>query len=52
MAASEFSLRYIYWAAVRVFGWLVWHGKRITRQWNGRHLLVESLLSTRAGTGG
>ena len=51
MAASEFSLRNVYWLAVRAFGWLVWHGKRIKRQWNGSGLLVANLLPTEPGSG-
>ena len=43
MAESQFSLRYIYWAAVRLFGRLVWHGKRVTRRWDGRRLLIADL---------
>lgn len=35
MAASEFLPRRIYWAAVRVAGGLVWHGKRRARRWHG-----------------
>jgi hypothetical protein len=44
MADSEFSLRHIYWLAVRALGWLVWHGKRMKRQWQGQRLLVSDLL--------
>lgn len=44
MAASEFSLRHVYWLAVRVLGWLVWQGKRIKRQWKGQRLQVGDLL--------
>ena len=43
MAASRFRLRYVYWLAVRLGGHLVWHGKRMRRQWRGRRLLVEEL---------
>lgn len=35
MAASEFSPRYLYWLAVRLFGWLVWRGKKARRKWQG-----------------
>jgi hypothetical protein len=35
MKESDFLLRYIYWAAVRVFGWIVWLGKKQTRKWKG-----------------
>lgn len=44
MAASDFSLRYIYWAAVRVFGCFVWLGKRYKRIWGGKTLYINSLL--------
>jgi hypothetical protein len=35
LGESEFAPRYIYWLAVRAFGWLVWLGKRRARQWDG-----------------
>lgn len=35
MKESEFCLRYIYWAAVRVLGWIVWSGKKLKRKWKG-----------------
>lgn len=35
MKNSDFCLRYIYWAAVRVFGWTVWLGKKLKRKWKG-----------------
>ena len=35
MKESEFCLRYIYWVAVRLFGWIVWLGKKLNRQWQG-----------------
>jgi len=44
MAESEFSLRWIYWAAVRAFGWLVWKAKSKRRQWGGRGISVSSLM--------
>jgi len=44
MAVSEFSPRHIYWLAVRALGWLVWHGKRIKRKWQGSNRLVGDLL--------
>lgn len=47
MTESHFSLRYIYWAAVRLFGRLVWHGKRAKRRWDGRRLLIADLSEPR-----
>lgn len=44
MAASHFSLRYVYWAAVRLFGRLVWQGQRLKRRWDGRRLVVADLF--------
>jgi len=35
LAASDFKPRYVYWLAVRVFGWVVRLGKRRVRQWEG-----------------
>jgi hypothetical protein len=35
MAESEFALRYLYWAAVRMFGWLVYGAKKTRRGWQG-----------------
>ena len=35
LAASEFRPRYLYWLAVRAFGWLVWLGKKRAREWQG-----------------
>jgi hypothetical protein len=32
---SEFRLRWVYWMAVRVGGWLVWKGMSVKREWNG-----------------
>jgi len=46
MAESEFSLRYIYWIAVRWFGWLVWRATRAKRQWRGAGLNIDSLASS------
>jgi len=43
LTESHFALRYVYWAAVRVFGRLVWHGKRVTRRWAGRRLVIADL---------
>ena len=36
MAESDFSLRYLYWGAVRTLGWLVWRGKQHKRDWAGK----------------
>ena len=44
MAGSHFSLRHIYWVAVRLLGRVVWHGKRIKRGWDGHRLFVADLL--------
>ena len=35
LAESDFMLRYIYWAAVRLFGWLVYGAKKAKRGWRG-----------------
>jgi len=35
MGESGFAPRYIYWLAVRIFGWLVWLGKKRARSWAG-----------------
>ncbi|HEV8400949.1 MAG TPA: hypothetical protein VGQ18_14045 [Gemmatimonadales bacterium] len=35
MGESSFAPRYIYWVAVRTFGWLVWLGKKRARSWAG-----------------
>lgn len=45
MEASDFSLRYIYWAAVRVLGRLVWRGKSAKRRWRGTGVRVSALLA-------
>ena len=44
MEESDFSPRYVYWAAVRTFGWLVWKGKQMKRAWNGRGVPVAAFL--------
>jgi hypothetical protein len=44
MEDSDFSPRYLYWAAVRIFGRLVWRGKQMRRGWQGRSLPVAALL--------
>lgn len=46
MAESEFSLRYIYWSAVRWFGWLVWRATKAKRQWQGTGEDSEALKSS------
>ena len=33
MSESQFVLSYPYWLAVRLFGGLVWHGKKTVRKW-------------------
>lgn len=38
MEESRFSPRYIYWLAVRAFGWLVWKGKMMARHWAGERV--------------
>ncbi len=43
MAESEFALRYLYWAAVRLFGWLVYGAKKTRRGWQGSRLAVREL---------
>jgi hypothetical protein len=43
MAESEFLWRRVYWLAVRVAGRLVWHGKRVVRQWRGTREVVAEL---------
>ena len=44
MAESEFFLRWMYWAAVRAFGCLVWTAKSKRRHWRGRGVSVSSLM--------
>jgi len=46
MAESEFSLRYIYWIAVRLFGWLVWRATKAKRRWRGTGLDIDSLVAS------
>jgi hypothetical protein len=41
MAASDFSLRYLYWLAVRALGWMVWRGKKGIRRWHGQAILIR-----------
>jgi hypothetical protein len=35
MGEASFAPRYVYWLAVRLFGWLVWLGKKRARSWEG-----------------
>jgi hypothetical protein len=42
MAESEFSLRYLYWFAVRAFGWLFWRATKAKRQWQGSGEKLEA----------
>jgi len=35
MGEASFAPRYVYWLAVRTFGWLVWLGKKRARGWAG-----------------
>lgn len=44
MSESDFSLRWIYWAAVRLFGWLVWRAKSSARKWRGLGVPVGALM--------
>lgn len=43
MEVSEFALRWIYWVAVRLFGWLVWRAKSARRHWRGYGIAVSSV---------
>lgn len=44
MGKSEFLLRYVYWIAVRLFGWLVWGGKRVVRKWRGEVVPAKAFM--------
>ena len=46
MSEFDFALRWVYWAAVRVFGRLVWHAKRARRNWRGTGVPVGALLAS------
>jgi hypothetical protein len=46
LVESEFSWRYVYWAAVRLFGWLVWSATNAKRQWRGTGLRAQDFLGT------
>jgi hypothetical protein len=50
MEESEFALRYVYWAAVRVFGGLVWQGKKTARKWRGSVVPVPVPADDAGGT--
>lgn len=41
---SQFAPRWIYWVAVRLFGWIVWRATRRVRQNRGRRQEVATLL--------
>jgi uncharacterized protein DUF1353 len=42
LQASEFRLAWIYWAAVRIGGWMVWKATDVKREWNGTGVRAES----------
>ena len=44
MDDSEFSLRYVYWLAVRILGRFVWSGKNAVRHWQGTGMVTSALL--------
>lgn len=44
MKESDFAPRWIYWAAVRAFGWLVWLATNEKRKWKGKGQRVAELL--------
>ena len=44
MGESDFIWRWIYWAAVRVLGCLVWKGKSKRRKWRGHGVSFDSLM--------
>ena len=46
MGDSEFMPRYVYWAAVRLFGWLVYGGKKARRAWKGNRTLLGRIERT------
>ncbi|MDY6791983.1 MAG: DUF1353 domain-containing protein [Thermodesulfobacteriota bacterium] len=50
MAESEFMLRYLYWFAVRLFGCLVWRGKKIVRKWDGEVMPVKQQIGVSTGS--
>lgn len=43
MAESEFSLRWVYWAAVRLFGRAAWLATKAKRGWRGSSVDVADL---------
>lgn len=36
MKDDDFCLRHIYWLGVRLFGWIVWAGKKSKRKWKSK----------------
>jgi len=44
MGKSEFLWRYVYWVAVRLFGWLVWGGKQVVRKWRGEVVPAKAFM--------
>lgn len=49
---SDFAPAWLYWLAVRLFGWLFWGGTKIKRRWRGRCDEVPELLSSLPGGSG
>lgn len=49
---SDFAPAWLYWLAVRLFGWLVWRGKKVKRQWRGRCDRVRELVADLPGASG
>ena len=41
---SDFGPAWLYWAAVRLAGWLVWRGKKAKRHWRSRGGRVEEMF--------
>ncbi len=44
MGSKDFALRIIYWAVVRIFGWLFWQGMSYKRKWNGKCLPKSAFI--------
>jgi hypothetical protein len=42
LQASRFRLAWIYWAAVRVGGWMVWKATDVKREWNGTAVRADN----------
>jgi hypothetical protein len=40
LGESKFRLRWFYWAAVRLGGWLAWKATAMTRDWDGKGTAV------------